>query len=215
LRVLIVEDDLLLGESLVDFLSSFGAKVKWLRDERNITNTNLSDYDVIVLDLMLNFLRGEDLISYIREKTDIPILVLTAKHTLESKRECFQKGADDYLTKPFEPEELLLRLKALSRRRLPRKVVQAGCLRVDLEGEVVFVGEREIKLSPTAWKVLRVLVEHRGKVVAKETIMNTVWGNKPVGDDVLRAYIKELRRKLPNGVIETYKGRGYRLKDEG
>jgi len=213
-KVLLIEDDILLGESLKEFLKSNGIEVKWLQDEREVFNLNLLSYDIAVLDLMLNSIKGEDILVFIKEKSDIPVLILTAKRNLEDKEVCFERGADHYLTKPFEPKELLLRLRALSRRKPLPKIQKIGNVTVDLDAETIFVDEKEIKLSRTAWKLFYLLLKHKGEILPKERIMNYVWEGKPVSDDILRAYIKELRKKLPKNLIETFKGRGYRLKDE-
>ena len=214
MKVLLIEDDALLGESVKEFLESRGIEVKWLQDEREVFNLNLLSYDVVILDLMLSSLRGEDLLVFIKGKVDVPVLILTAKRNIEDKETCFERGADDYLTKPFEPRELLLRIKALSRRRALPRVLKFKNLTVDLDAETVFKEGREVRLSKTAWKLLYFLIKHKGEVLPKERIMSYVWGGKAVGDDVLRAYIKELRKKLSADLIETFKGRGYKLKDE-
>jgi len=190
MRVLLVEDDLLLGETIKEFLEDSGISVTLIQDDRNLTYENPESYDVLVLDLMLKFFKGEDLILDIRKKSTIPILILTAKRELKDKEVCFERGADDYLTKPFEPKELLLRLKVLSRRRLDSKLLKSGKIVVDLDFETVFVDGKELRLSATAWKLLSFLIKHRGEIVPKERIMGYVWGNKPVGE-VLRTYIKE------------------------
>jgi DNA-binding response OmpR family regulator len=214
MKVLLVEDDPLLGESLKEFLEVNGVEVKWIQDEREVLKLDLNSYDIVVLDLMLNFLRGEDLLVHIKRESEAPVLILTAKRNLEDKEVCFERGADDYLTKPFEPKELLLRLRALSRRKPLPKIQKIGNVTVDLDAETIFVDEKEIRLSRTAWKLFYLLLKHKGEILPKERIMNYVWEGKPVSDDILRAYIKELRKKLPKNLIETFKGRGYRLKDE-
>lgn len=121
MKVFLVEDDRLLGESLTEYLQSGGFITDWVYDPREVMDLlEVSRYDVIVLDLMMPHTVGEELIKAIREKDkETPILVLTAKHRLEDRRTCFELGADDYLTKPFEMEELILRLKALYRRKNP------------------------------------------------------------------------------------------------
>ena len=214
MRVLLVEDDLLLGETIKDFLQNNGIFVNWIQDDRDLTYEDPGNYDVVILDLMLRFFKGEDLILDIRKRSSVPILILTAKRELKDKEVCFERGADDYLTKPFEPKELLLRLKALSRRRSDSELLKFGRIVVDLDSETVFVDGKELKLSATAWKLLSFLIKHRGEIVPKERIMGYVWGDKFIGDEVLRTYIKELRKVLPKNAIETFKGRGYRFNDK-
>jgi len=213
MRVLLIEDDPVLGESLVEYLNREGINVEWIQDERKLFDLNMMEkFDVVILDLILKFRRGEDILKGIRHKgISTPVLVLTAKSRLEDKEVCFNLGADDYLTKPFEPKELLLRLKALSRRRIPGEVVRIGNAEVLIDAKLIRVEGKEVKLSKTAWELLELLIKNRGRVVSTETILSCIWGDKPVGSEVVRAYIKELRKVLPKGAIETYKGIGYRL----
>jgi DNA-binding response OmpR family regulator len=213
MKVLLVEDDRLLGESLTEYLQSEGFITDWVYDPREVMDLlEVSRYDVIVLDLMMPHIGGEELIKAIREKDkETPILVLTAKQRLEDKRTCFELGADDYLTKPFEMEELTLRLKALYRRKNPQDVVVIDEVEVCFSREMVKVKGKPISLSKKDWLVLKFLVENRGRFVSHEEILNYVWGDEPVGEDVVRAHIKNLRKLLPEGFIKTMKGRGYRV----
>jgi len=213
MKVLLVEDDRLLGESLTEYLQSEGFITDWVYDPREVMDLlEVSRYDVIVLDLMMPHIGGEELIKAIREKDkETPILVLTAKQRLEDKRTCFELGADDYLTKPFEMEELTLRLKALYRRKNPQDVVVIDEVEVCFSKEMAKVKGKPISLSKKDWLVLKFLVENRGRFVSHEEILNYVWGDEPVGEDVVRAHIKNLRKLLPEGFIKTMKGRGYRV----
>ncbi len=208
-----MEDDRLLGESLTEYLQSEGFITDWVYDPREVMDLlEVSRYDVIVLDLMMPHIGGEELIKAIREKDkETPILVLTAKQRLEDKRTCFELGADDYLTKPFEMEELTLRLKALYRRKNPQDVVVIDEVEVCFSKEMVKVKGKPISLSKKDWLVLKFLVENRGRFVSQEEILNYVWGDEPVGEDVVRARIKNLRKLMPEGFIKTMKGRGYRV----
>jgi len=213
MKVLLVEDDRLLGESLTEYLQSEGFITDWVYDPREVMDLlEVSRYDVIVLDLIMPHIGGEELIKAIREKDkETPILVLTAKQRLEDKRTCFELGADDYLTKPFEMEELVLRLKALYRRKNPQDVVVIDEVEVCFSKEMVKVKGKPIPLSKKDWLVLKFLVENRGRFVSHEEILNYVWGDEPVGEEVVRAHIKNLRKLLPEGFIKTMKGRGYRV----
>jgi len=213
MKVLLVEDDRLLGESLTEYLQSEGFITDWVYDPREVMDLlEVSRYDVIVFDLMMPHIGGEELIKAIREKDkETPILVLTAKQRLEDKRTCFELGADDYLTKPFEMEELTLRLKALYRRKNPQDVVVIDGVEVCFSKEMVKVDGKPISLSKKDWLVLKFLVENRGRFVSHEEILNYVWGDEPVGEEVVRAHIKNLRKLLPEGFIKTMKGRGYRV----
>ena len=214
MKVLLIEDDLNLGESLKEYLEINNITVKWLSDDREVEDIFLSeDFDVIILDLILKYQKGEDILKKLREKgIETPVLVLTAKKKLEDKEICFKRGADDYLTKPFAPKELLWRLHALTRRGRRSRVISMHGLKIDLEAQTIFRNEEEIKLSRKEWEILSFLLKHRGQIVSKDQILNYVWGETAVGEEVIRTYIKNLRKLLPEICIETYKGRGYRLK---
>ncbi|ADO45084.1 two component transcriptional regulator, winged helix family [Hydrogenobacter thermophilus TK-6] len=213
-KVLLVEDDKLLGESLKEYLEREGMHIDHVSDPREVPNLlTVSSYDIIVLDLMMPHISGEELLLKIRQgDKKTPVLVLTAKSRLDDKEKCFLAGADDYITKPFEPKELLLRLKALYRRKLGGNViVNLGGVEVDLERELVSVDGKVINLTRKDWLILKCLVENRGRFVSSEEILNYVWGDAPVGDEVVRAHIKNLRKLLPEGFITTMKGRGYKI----
>jgi len=213
MKILLIEDDRALGESLEEYLRLENIETVWLQDERKLPNVlSICEFDVIVLDLILSFSRGEDLITFIRKRgIKTPILILTAKKTVEDKEICFLRGADDYLTKPFEPKELVLRLKALSKRKHLDSIVKIGDFTINIDAKTIQRGNEEVKISKTAWDLLILLIKRRGEIVDNETILNYVWAGKAVGDEVIRTYIKELRKILPEGAIQNYKGRGYKL----
>lgn len=212
LSILLVEDDPVLGESLREYLGGKGHDVTWLRDERYLDGVSLSVCQVVVLDLILQFVPGDQILGRIRQKApEVPVLILTAKAGIVDKQACFEAGADDYLTKPFEPLELLLRLQALCKRDRTRSVHRYGDVEIDLDTQLVFKEGEEVRLSGRAWDLLLLLLRNRGGIVSKEHIMEQVWSDAVVTDNVIRYYIKELRRVFPDKAIETYKGRGYRL----
>jgi len=213
MRVLLIEDDPILGESLKEYLEEEGIEVHWIQDDRELdTIFNFEQYDVIILDLILKYRRGEDILKQLRIKNiSIPVIILTAKTDIKDKETCFNLGADDYLTKPFNPKELLLRINALSKRRHVEEILNIGDVEINLTAKTIKKDGKDINLSKTAWELLSFLVKNRGSVVETERILNHVWGDKPVGDEIVRTYIKELRKILPKEAIKTYKGRGYKL----
>ncbi len=208
-----IEDDPILGESLEEYLKDNGIEVHWIQDDREIEYIyNFDQYDVIVLDLMLKYRKGEDILRELRGKNiNTPVLILTAKSNIKDKEICFNLGADDYLTKPFNPKELLLRINALTKRKHIDETLKIGDVEINLSSKTLTKKGKEIKLSKTAWELLYYLIRNRGSVVETERILNHVWGDKPVGDEIVRTYIKELRKILPKDAIKTYKGRGYKL----
>lgn len=213
MRVLLIEDDRVLGETLKDYLAIQEIETIWLWDERELPKIIRNyEFDVIVIDLILKFSLGEDIIAVLRKAgIKTPILVITAKRDFESKEECFLKGADDYLTKPFDFKELVLRIKTLSKRRHIESIINIGDITINLDAKTIHRDAEEIKLSKKAWQVLEVLLRKRGEIVDTETILNYVWTDKDVGDEIVRAYIKELRKILPPESIKTYPGRGYKI----
>lgn len=215
-RVLIIEDDPLLGPSLEEYLNRRGFEARWLADERRWPEILPKGFDLLVLDLMLPHLPGELLLAEIRKRfSELPVLVLTAKRELESKKECFELGADDYLVKPFEVLELELRLKALLRRKRPLSPQERiGNVLVDLERGLLIRDGEEIVPSRRTWDLLLFLLKNRGKVISKEKILDHVWSDVIVNEETLRSYIKELRRLLPEGALQTFKGRGYLLRKD-
>ncbi len=213
MKILLVEDDPVLGESLSEFLSEKEIDVKWISDDRKIEDIfSFDSFDVIILDLMLKYKKGEQILKRLRNKgVKTPVLILTAKNSIEDKKICFNFGADDYLTKPFNLEELILRLQALNKRQHINEKIKIGDIIIDLDNKMIYKNNKELKISKTAWDVLYILVKNKNKLVNTETILNYVWGDKPVGDEIVRTYIKELRKILPSESIQTYKGRGYKL----
>ncbi len=208
-----MEDDKLLGESLKDYLISEGFVVDWIEDSREFFDLlDVSLYDVIVLDLMMPHISGEELLKELRKRgNNTPVLILTAKSRLQDKETCFSLGADDYLTKPFEPKELVLRIKALHRRVVRENKLKIGDVEMELQAGRVWVGGKEIKLTKKGWLILKYLVENRHRFVSAEELLNYAWGDEPVGDDVVRAHIKSLRKLLPEGFIISQKGWGYKI----
>jgi DNA-binding response OmpR family regulator len=214
-KILLVEDDNLLGESLTDFLEIEGFSIKWIDDDRIVMQTfSVEMFDIVVMDLMLKYQDGESLIKKIKERLpDLPIIVITAKDSIKSKELCFSLGADDYITKPFNPKELILRIKAVCRRFYQyKKTEEIGDLKIDTIKKTITKNGKEISLTNKEWGVLLFLIKRRNKIVTHDEILNYIWADKDVGEDSVRAYIKKLRTILPPDSIETYKGRGYKLK---
>ncbi len=212
-NILLIEDDPTLAESLIEFLELNAFSVNWLSDERKITDCSLNAFDLLILDLILKHTPGEQILEKIRARgLDIPVLIITAKQKIRDKETCFDFGADDYLTKPFDPRELIIRLKALLKRSPQNQNFCIGDLEFDLYTDRVHKAGEEINLTRRTRDLLKLLIKERGRLVGKQTIMDTVWSDAVVGDDVLRTYIKELRKILPRNSIETLKGQGYRLK---
>lgn len=217
MKILIIEDDKILGSSLLEYLSNEKMEVTLLSDDREIDKFfNYEYFDVILLDLMLNVRKGETILSYIKQKNpSIPVIIITAKGGIETKEECFNKGADDYIVKPFDPKELLLRIKSVGKRHgCFKKIIKIGNVCIDMETQTLIADDKEINLTKKEWDILYILLINRNKIVTSERIINYVWGDKPVGTESIRTYIRHIRKYLPEDSIKTYKGRGYMLISE-
>jgi two-component system KDP operon response regulator KdpE len=176
--------------------------------------------DVIVLDLGLPDMEGAEVIRGLRGWTSVPIIVLTARHASEEKVETLDVGADDYVTKPFGMDELLARLRAAVRRAAPPEedaVITTDEFTVDLAAKKATRGGADIRLTPTEWHVLEVLVRNAGRLVSQQQLLREVWGPSYANETgYLRVYLAQLRRKLeadpshPRHLI-TEPGMGYRF----
>jgi two-component system KDP operon response regulator KdpE len=179
------------------------------------------ELDVVVLDLGLPDLDGTDVITRLREFTTVPIIVLSARADSADKVRALDRGADDYVTKPFGVDELMARLRAAVRRAATtpeNEPLEAGELTIDLTAKLVLRSGEEVHLTPTEWSVLDLLVRNRGKLVGRKQLLREIWG--PVErkeTSYLRVYMAQLRRKLekdpahPEHLI-TEAGMGYRFR---
>ena len=179
--------------------------------------------DVVIVDLGLPDMDGLDVIRRMREWTDVPVIVLSARGQEQDKIAALDAGADDYLTKPFSVGELLARIRVALRHRSadgePPATFEAGALKVDLARRTVTVADEEVHLTPTEYKLLAVLVKHAGKVLTHRQLLLEVWGShNATQTQALRVYVTQLRHKIEQDparprLLITEPGVGYRLKD--
>ena len=224
MRVLLVEDEVRLAENVRRGLSAEGFVVDVVHNGTDgLFNAEVNSYDVVVLDIMLPGLNGYEVCRRMRASgVWTPVLMLTAKDGEYDQTDAFDLGADDYLTKPFSFLVLVARLRALIRRGAPVRpaVLAAGDLTLDPATRTVRRAEVEIALTPREFGLLHFLMRHRGDVVSKSDILESVWDANYEGDDnVVEVYVGYLRRKIdqPFGrhAIETIRGAGYRLAAAG
>ena len=220
MRVLLVEDEVRLAENVRRGLAAEGFVVDVVHDgAEGLFQGQVNDYDVVVLDIMLPGLNGYEVCRRLRAGgVWSPVLMLTAKDGEYDQADALDLGADDYLTKPFSFLVLVARLRALIRRGAPARptVLQAGDLTLDPARRTVRRDGAEIVLTPREFGVLHFLMRHRGDVVSKSAILESVWDAHYEGDaNVVEVYVGYLRRKIdqPFGrhAIETVRGMGYRL----
>ncbi len=220
MKILIIEDEKIVADNLREGLEQhrFTVDVAYnAQDGYHLIEDY--DYDIIILDLMLPDMAGEDLCRRIRtEKRGSFILMLTAKKQIENIVEGLNCGADDYLTKPFEFSELLARIRALLRRTSKNKenILGISDLKMDLDREQVFIGEKEIKLTKKEFMILEYLLRYEGQLISRNQILEHAWDrNVDIFTNIVDTHIKNLRRKLGKSgkLIETVYGSGYRILD--
>lgn len=213
MRILIVEDEADLASALQRALRGEGYACDVACDG-HIGRHELAswDYDLVVLDLMLPGVDGRALLRELRTAKRTPVLVLTALDAITNKVELLDQGADDYVTKPFELEELLARVRALVRRGAneARPEIEVGELRVDLRAREVRRGDECLPLTPMEFSLVEYLVLHRGEVVARTTLYEHLYdAHEDTASNVLDVYVSNVRRKLGKEFVRTRRGEGY------
>jgi len=224
-RLLIVDDDNQIRELLQFDISQSGYIVDTAKDgEEGLKKALDNDYDLILLDVMMPKMNGYDVCKNIRiAKPNIPILMLTAKGTIEDKTEGFDCGADDYLIKPFEIQEVLLRIRALLRRgesnqvQNSKEVLRAGDIQILPDSLEVMILDKKVKLTPTEFEILYCMMQHINKPVTLTTLLDEVWG---YGSDedvrMVRVHVGGLRQKIEQNTrnpkyLHTVVNVGYKL----
>ncbi len=221
-RVLVVEDDLDIAGVLRRSLDKEGYEVRIAGDgEAALDEAGVFEPDAVVLDLGLPKLDGVEVCRRLRAEGDVPILILTARDAVDARVEGLDSGADDYLVKPFERDELLARMRALLRRRPPRgsAYMVVGDLRLNPDTREVIRGERRLDLTAREFELLEYLMRNARIVVSRQTLLDEVWGYHPFAEtNTVDVFISNLRRKLEDGgeprVLHTMRGAGYVLREE-
>jgi DNA-binding response OmpR family regulator len=218
-KILIVEDDVQILRVLELELKHEGYEVETARDGLAGLERALKEPDLVVLDLMLPKLDGMEVCARVRAKSNVPIIMLTAKDRIGDKVSGLDAGADDYLAKPFSIEELLARIRARLREREPHEnVLTAKDLIMDRDRHEVQRAGRSIQLTAKEYGLLEYLLLHRNKVHTRDELFNGVWGSDFLGDsNLIDVYIRYLRGKIDDGfddkLIQTVRGVGYALKE--
>ncbi len=208
-KLLLVEDDPILGGAIKDFLEGNGFTVEWI-DAPVIKNA--AGYDIAVIDWLLGRGSGIDLVKTFKNALNpIPVIMITVKSALKDKLSTFDVGVDDYLTKPFHPEELLARIRALLKRYYNSgKIELSDNVYVDLERAKVEVNGDALELTKKEFLLLEALLRRRGKVVSYDFLIEYVWGYEG-SYETLKSHVYNLRRKLGRGIIRNVKNLGYRI----
>ncbi len=219
-RVLVVEDDEDIAQALQRSLRMEGYDVRTAADGRAALEQGRSFApDLVILDLGLPQIDGIDVAKALREHDDVPILILTARDAVESRVQGLDAGADDYLVKPFERQELLARMRALLRRRPPRgsAPLKVGDLSLNVDTHEVLRGERAIELTQREFELLEYLMRNERIVISRQRLLDEVWGYDPFSTtNTIEVFVSNLRRKLEAEgeprLLHTIRGAGYVLR---
>ncbi|MNX50296.1 Transcriptional regulatory protein YycF [compost metagenome] len=226
-NILIVEDEQLIAELERDYLEVSGYRVDIASDGQKGLDLGLSgQYDLIILDLMLPVLNGFEVCKQIRDKLNVPILMVTAKKEDIDVIKGLGLGADDYITKPFKPGELVARVKAhlaryerlIGDKAVPNEI-RIRDLRIDADSRRVFLQENEVALTTKEFDLLHFLAQNPNRVFSKNHLFDSVWGFDSLGDaQTVTVHIRKLREKIETGpsrteYIETVWGAGYRFRN--
>ena len=227
LRILIIDDEKRLLQALEQLLKDQNYNVDTAEDGAQGLRKALENaYDLLIVDVMLPYLTGYELVSQLRQEGDsTPILFLTAKDSVTDRVEGLDSGADDYLVKPFATQELLARVRALTRRSgdlIGVNELESGRFRLDLIARTVYFEGQVLTLTPKEFQLLELFLRNPNRILPKELILDRVWG-LDMDINVVESYVHFLRKKIQlliadttvatSPVIETVRGVGYRLKD--
>jgi two-component system, OmpR family, KDP operon response regulator KdpE len=221
LKILVVDDEPPIRKLLRMGLNTQGYEILDAPNGKTALELLSKEPDLVILDLGLPDIQGHELLRMIRSRNDsVPIVVLSSRGDEAGKVQALDLGADDYVTKPFGMDELLARIRAALRHQLQvqgeRPIFRSGELSVDLVRRIVKVGDKEIKLSPKEYDLLRILVQHAGKVLTHRFLLGQLWDDL-TDAQYLRVYVRQLRQKIEGDAerphyILTEAGIGYRLR---
>lgn len=219
MRILLVEDDELLGDGVYNGLKHYDHVVDWVKDGKSAEHAlKIDKFDAVVLDIGLPKQSGLEVLKQVRQRNDsTPVLILTARETIDDRIAGLDSGADDYMVKPFDLDELCARLRALQRRSRSRAtplikirdvVINPASHSVEKAGDAVHMSRREFAL-------IQRLVENAGRVLSREYLSQTLYGwDEEVDSNALEVHIHKLRKKLGNNFIRTIRGIGYMVDGE-
>lgn len=217
MRILLVEDDDLLGDGVRHGLTQYGYTVDWVKNGQAAQQAILSTekFDIVILDIGLPQRSGLEVLKTIRAKNDkTPVILLTARVTVEDRIKGLDAGADDYIAKPFDFEELCARIRAMQRRSVQRAepILSYGAITLDPASHSVFKDGELMNISRREYALLQKLLENVGRVISREQLTQTLygWGDE-VDSNALEVHIHNLRKKFGSNFIRTIRGVGYMI----
>lgn len=214
IKVLLLEDDLLFAETIVDLLEDSGMEVTHAPNGQSALDLTFSQkFDLYLLDINVPIIDGITLLKELREANDnTPTIFLTSHKDKEVLKKSFLSGADDFITKPFDTDELFFRINALLKRVKPNKTECISLLCHDEIHKRVLYDKRELELSKKEYELLLLLMQHVNKNVPKELILSELWSSSESGSEgAVRVYIARLKQLIPQITIENIRGIGYKL----
>lgn len=213
MKILLLEDDPIIAEQIKNYFELFDHKVELFDNgEILVESADPSHYDVMLLDINTPGLNGLEVLRTFRDLSiETPAIFITAMSDLEYLKEAYRSGCNDYVRKPFDIEELELRIERLVKGSVNQRIPLGHDYAFDMKNELLYRGEKEVALSPRERRLLYLLIKHRGHTVSKESIKSYLWEDQAVCDNTLRTTMKKLREKLGENLIENLRGIGYRL----
>lgn len=221
-NILIVEDDLEINKLLTDFLAGNGYEVISQYDGLHVLDIlQENKLDLVLLDIMLPYRSGDMVLSDIRKSSTIPVIIISAKETTQNKVDLLRLGADDYITKPFDMEEVLARIESNLRRvqfqKTPQNILQYENLILDVDKNTAFLQNKELTLTAKEFAILELMMKYPNKIFSKANLFQSVWHTEYISEDnTLNVHISNLRSKMKalcpeKEFIDTVWGIGYRL----
>ena len=218
MRILLVEDDLLLGESIIEALQFEGHAVDWITSglEALSVMANVNPHELVLLDIGLPDMDGVEVLTQSRlNGLTIPVIILTARDGLHDRIGGLDAGADDYLVKPFDIEELFARIRSLARRAAGRAMDEFiyGPFTLFTKDFTIFCQGHDLEVTRSEYVLLSKLVQSKGRTVSKQVLEDTLFAwDSHVSSNAVEVYMSRLRKKIPKDSVETIRGIGYRLK---
>jgi two-component system response regulator MtrA len=219
-KILLIEDDFALGDELFESLDEEGFEVTWIKDGSEAYFEPIEEFDLVVLDLMLPGKHGFDVLKKYRTESDVPVIILTARRETHDKLRGFELGGDDFMTKPFLPEELLARIRARLRRPVMRREAdrELGPLSIDFDTRKVEVDGEPVELTAVEFEVLAALARRPGMALSRRQLVERALPEESEGTErTLDVHVSRIRKKLGEAgkLVQTVWGIGYKLAEDG
>ncbi|MDQ8821096.1 response regulator transcription factor [Streptococcus ruminantium] len=214
-RILIVEDDAVINQVLAEFLKEHQYEiVSCLDGQKALEYFETEKFDLIILDIMVPNVSGLDILKKIRETSQVPVIMLTAMDDEYTQLVSFNHLISDYVVKPFSPLILMKRIENVFRQSESANIIEISGVVIDLEASEVYVDNETLPLTKTEYEVLEMLAKHKGKLVTRDQLMNSIWGYTELEGRILDNHIKNIRKKVPQIPLVTLVGRGYKIEEE-